>query len=149
VSAGRTATRSGTSIAMQTITTTGTSDAAAAGSPATRQMATAAVTDVAAAGGQRQAAAAPLRGFFSRNALKIKAGLIGSVPGAIVGGVVAAVPLILKAIAEGRTQDIPTLDTFATTAVAPVSWPDQGAFKLSSATINAALQLGGDPFPNP
>jgi hypothetical protein len=146
--AGRTATRSGTSIAMQTITTTGTSDAAAAGSPATRQMATAALTDVAAAGGQRQAASAPLRGFFSRNALKIKAALIGAGPGAIVGGVIAAIPLILKAMAEGRTADIPTLDTFATTAVAPVTWPDQDAFKLSSATLNDALQLGGDPFPN-
>jgi hypothetical protein len=149
VTAGRTATQTGSEIAMQTITTTGTSDAAAAGSPATRQMATAALTDVAAAGGQRPAAAAPIRGFFSRNWLKIKGGLLGAIPGGIAGGVVAAIPLYLQMLAKGQTADIPTLHTFAATAVRPVRWPDQDAFKLGSATLNDALQLGGDPFPNP
>jgi hypothetical protein len=149
VTAGRTATATGTEIAMQTITTTGTSDAAAAGSPATRQMAAAALTDVAAAGGQRPAAAAPIRGFFSRNWLKIKGALIGGIPGAAVGGALSFIPLFLEKMAKGQTEDIPTLHTFAETAVAPVRWPDQEAFKLTSATLDDALQLGGDPFPNP
>jgi hypothetical protein len=149
VTAGQTATETGTEIAMQTITTTGTSDAAAAGSPATRQMAAAALTDVAATGGQRQAAAAPIRGFFSRNWLKIKGALIGGIPGAVVGGAVNFIPLFLQKLAEGQTEDIPTLHTFAATAVRPVRWPDQEAFKLTSANLNDALQLGGDPFPNP
>lgn len=137
------ATNTGRQIAMRTITTTASESA----SESETSAAALALQDVQTAGKGAQAEASPMLGFFSRNSVKLKAGLLACIPGVAIGVPLALTEKILEWQATGQTEKIPTLDTLATAAVKPVTWPDQAAFKLTSVTLNDALQLGGDPFP--
>ena len=81
----------------------------------------------------------PLSGLFSRVYPKLLAAALGAAIGATIGGI----PLILEAIANGETDQIPKLDDFAADATKSVTWPTATGYTLNSATLNGSLQLGG------
>lgn len=61
---------------------------------------------------------------------------------ALVVGMAALAPTITKAVVSDYA---PTLDLAAFNVAAPIRWNSSADFKLTSATLNGALQLGGDP----
>jgi len=142
-----TATESGKAIAMKTITTTLADESSEAASQAEAESASEALQDIRAAASGAQNTARPMPGFFSRNWVKIKGAMLAESVGVAGGVTIASITPILTALAQGQTSDIPTVDGFATAAVASVTWPDQTAFKLTSVALNDALQIGGNPFP--
>lgn len=89
--------------------------------------------------------ASKFAGWLARNSAKIKGGLIGSTIGGAVGGIAGKIPAILEAVATGEVQDLPTLERFASTAVAPITWPGQSKFALTSAALAHSLQIGCHP----
>lgn len=142
-----TATEGGKAIAMKTITSTLADESSEAASQAEAQSASEALQDIRAAASGAQARARPMPGFFSRNWVKVKAAMVGGLPGTVGGVGIGSISFILASLAQGQTSDIPTVDGFATAAVMPVTWPDQTAFSLTSVALNDALQIGGNPFP--
>lgn len=67
----------------------------------------------------------------------------------ITGGIAAAIAAVLEKIPEwiaGNVPDaLPPITDFVTNATASTKWSDSGDFKLTSVSLNGALQLGGDP----
>ena len=67
----------------------------------------------------------------------------------IAGGIVAAIAGVLEKIPEWIAGDVPDglppITSFITNATASTKWNDSGDFKLTSISLNGALQLGGDP----
>lgn len=76
--------------------------------------------------------------FFARNWAKLLGGMVG----AGIGGSIASIPQILKAIANSNGSDEYNLAQFGTEALAPLSWPDQGPVELQSGILNGAFQMG-------
>ncbi len=63
----------------------------------------------------------------------------------LVGELIANIAAIITAVAEGNKDAIPPIDLMVASATDPITWPDAGDFLITSAGLNGALQLGGDP----
>ncbi len=59
---------------------------------------------------------------------------------AIIEGMIAATPEIISAV---QGDDAPAMDPMVLNATGTIRWSGSKAFKLSSAALNSALQLGG------
>ncbi|MGY2049228.1 TULIP family P47-like protein [Methylobacterium sp. JK268] len=64
----------------------------------------------------------------------------------IIAGLAAATPELIALVAGGdAAKALPTITVMVANGTSPVHWPDSKAFKLTSAGLNGAFQLGGDP----
>jgi len=64
----------------------------------------------------------------------------------IVAGLAAATPALIALVAGGGAASaLPAITLMVANASTPVKWPDSKAFTLTSAGLNGAFQLGGDP----
>lgn len=79
-----------------------------------------------------------LAGWYRRNIWKFWSGIVGAAAGTAVG----EMPNILSAAASGDAQNLPTLNTFLDTVVAPYVWPSTSGASLNCAGLNGVLQLG-------
>lgn len=71
--------------------------------------------------------------------------IIAAVICALVLGTLAAMGEILAAVAADDVEKLPGVDLLALNVTNPVIWPGASEFTLTSAGLNAALRLGGDP----
>lgn len=66
--------------------------------------------------------------------------------GGLVIGLVMGADQIVPALIEKLDQDdSPSIDLLVVNALDPISWTGAEAFRLDYASLNASLQLGGDP----
>lgn len=90
-----------------------------------------------------------LAGFAAVAVTMLTAGtatLIALVVVGLVFGIAEAAPSIVAAALEGRTTDeMASVDGLLLTGVKPINWPDSTDYRLTAATLNGCLQLGGDP----
>jgi hypothetical protein len=64
----------------------------------------------------------------------------------IIAGLAAATPELIALVAGGdAAKALPAITLLVANASSPVHWPDATEFKLTSAGLNGAFQLGGDP----
>lgn len=78
--------------------------------------------------------------FFRSNWAKI----LGSTLGGMVGATISQIPNILNYYSEKDLKNIPSLNDFATEAVAPVTWANTKSFKMVSLQLNESMQIGLD-----
>ena len=69
--------------------------------------------------------------------------LAGAVVGMLVGGATAAIAATPEILLTIGTDDAPTADILALNIVAPITWPDPGKFRLTSADLSDSLRLAG------
>jgi hypothetical protein len=81
-------------------------------------------------------------GFFARNAVKLRGGIIGAVAGLAVAGPVGAAGEILEAIADGNINKVPTIDDWARTAISSMNF-GVGDFTPVSAGFADGFRVGG------
>jgi len=77
-------------------------------------------------------------GLFRSAAWKILGLVIGAVTGAGVAGIVTA----LQAYAEENSEGMGTLDKFSAQATEGVDWAESSGYRLASAQLRGAIQLG-------
>jgi hypothetical protein len=87
-----------------------------------------------------RAPAAPqsFSGLFRATAWKLLGLAIGAGIGAGISGIVTA----LQAYSEENTEKMPTLDNFTSEATKDVNWGGSSGYRLSSAHLRGAFQLG-------
>lgn len=66
--------------------------------------------------------------------------------GVVAGLLIGAIDISAALEKSLNTDTSPAVDLLIANAVAPITWPDAGDFKLNNAGLNVALQLGGDPL---
>jgi hypothetical protein len=92
--------------------------------------------------------ATPAKGWFARITPKLTAGLrAAGHPLVMIGGQLVAeiMPKLLELEANGMLSDLPTLDSFATKAMTPITWPGATQTTVVNAQLNGSLQIGIDP----
>jgi hypothetical protein len=67
------------------------------------------------------------------------------VGGLVIGLVLGADQMVPALIEKLNQDDSPSIDLLLVNAVDPITWTGSGAFRLDYASLNASLQLGGDP----
>jgi hypothetical protein len=77
-------------------------------------------------------------GLFRAAAWKLLGLVIGAVIGAGISGIVAA----LQAYSDENTEEMPTLDDFTAEATKGVKWAGSSGYRLASAQLRGAIQLG-------
>jgi len=64
----------------------------------------------------------------------------------VIAGLAAATPELIGLVAGGDAANaLPAITLLISNGSSSVKWPDSKAFKLTSAGLNGAFQLGGDP----
>lgn len=93
----------------------------------------------------RAGASAPnqISAFLARNMTKLKAAMLGSLPGVVVGVPIAFVETILRALATRDTQNMPAMSKFAESGLRAIVWPGERRFHLTSVQLDQGLLLGG------
>jgi hypothetical protein len=66
--------------------------------------------------------------------------------GLVLGLIIGADQLVPALIKKLNTDDSPAIDLMLVNAVDPIKWTASRDFKLQYASLNASLQLGGDPL---
>ncbi|HOA93465.1 MAG TPA: TULIP family P47-like protein [Aquabacterium sp.] len=68
--------------------------------------------------------------------------LLGLVIGAVIGSGVAGIVTALQAYADENSDEMPTLDGFSNEATKGVDWAESSGYRLASAQLRGAMQLG-------
>lgn len=68
------------------------------------------------------------------------------VGGIVIGLIMGADQIVPALIEKANKDDSPSIDLLLLNAVNPIKWPNSNTFKLDYASMNASLQLGGDPL---
>jgi Clostridium P-47 protein len=67
------------------------------------------------------------------------------VGGLVIGLLLGADQIVPALIEDVNKDDSPSIDLLLANAVSPIVWTASGVFKLTYASLNNSLQLGGDP----
>lgn len=68
------------------------------------------------------------------------------VGGLVLGLIIGADQLVPALIKKLNTDDSPAIDLMLVNSVDPIKWTGSQAFRLEYGSLNASLQLGGDPL---
>jgi hypothetical protein len=83
-------------------------------------------------------------GWFARNSMKIRAGVI-AIATAAPSILISHIPDMLAAQAQGQMDKIPGLEDLVDHVVSPVTWTGVGARTVTGAQLNGALVIGLKP----
>jgi len=75
----------------------------------------------------------------------LAAGAALIVGGLVIGLIMGATQITPALIEKLDGDDSPSIDLLLANAVAPIVWTASSDFNLGYASLNASLQLGGDP----
>jgi hypothetical protein len=82
-------------------------------------------------------------GFFGRMNPKVKGALVAAGVGGVIGAVISSIPAMVALDAQGKADDLPTLQTFLETAVSTVVWPANVQFTPDNVTLDGCLVIHG------
>ncbi|OZC91763.1 hypothetical protein CH254_04600 [Rhodococcus sp. 06-412-2C] len=71
--------------------------------------------------------------------------LVACIVIAIVAAITALTPVLIDEVIAGKAAEkLPSIDLLVLNSTSPVRWPKSAEFKMLSATLNGAFQIGGE-----